>query len=90
MEKFFIDERFTRVRSKNSSREALEQWRNLCSIVKNPKRRFRFTANLSKRDEADAMRRTNQVFLSCMNRSCMYGPLLETTGQIQDASSYLN
>ncbi|KAK4262402.1 hypothetical protein QN277_027967 [Acacia crassicarpa] len=60
MEKFFIDERFTRVRSKNSSREALEKWRNLCGIVKNPKRRFRFTANLSKRDEADAMRRTNQ------------------------------
>ncbi|KAK4262398.1 hypothetical protein QN277_027963 [Acacia crassicarpa] len=60
MDKFLIDERFTRVRSKNSSREALEKWRNLCSIVKNPKRRFRFTANLSKRDEADAMRRTNQ------------------------------
>ncbi|KAK4262403.1 hypothetical protein QN277_027968 [Acacia crassicarpa] len=60
MEKFLTDERFTRVRSKNSSREALEKWRNLCGIVKNPKRRFRFTANLSKRDEADAMRRTNQ------------------------------
>ncbi|XP_054824199.1 calcium-transporting ATPase 2, plasma membrane-type-like [Prosopis cineraria] len=55
-----VDEHFTRVRSKNSSREALEKWRNLCGIVKNPKRRFRFTANLSKRDEAEAIRRTNQ------------------------------
>nr|2M7E_A Chain A, Calcium-transporting ATPase 2, plasma membrane-type [Arabidopsis thaliana] len=25
----------------------LEKWRNLCGVVKNPKRRFRFTANLS-------------------------------------------
>ncbi|KAL6013090.1 Calcium-transporting ATPase 2, plasma membrane-type [Asimina triloba] len=40
--------------------EALERWRKLCGVVKNPKRRFRFTANLSKRSEAEAMRRTNQ------------------------------
>ncbi|KAI9089294.1 hypothetical protein K1719_029573 [Acacia pycnantha] len=60
MEKCLLEESFTRVRSEDSSREALEKWRNLCSIVKNPKRRFRFAANLSKRDEADAMRRTNQ------------------------------
>ena len=49
------------VKAKHSSEEALEKWRNLCGVVKNPKRRFRFTANLSKRYEAAAMRRTNQV-----------------------------
>lgn len=48
------------VKAKHSSEEALEKWRNLCGVVKNPKRRFRFTANLSKRYEAAAMRRTNQ------------------------------
>ncbi|CAO2828177.1 unnamed protein product [Amaranthus hypochondriacus] len=48
------------VKPKGSSEEALEKWRNLCGVVKNPKRRFRFTANLSKRYEAAAMRRTNQ------------------------------
>ena len=49
------------VKSKHSSEEALQKWRKLCGFVKNPKRRFRFTANLSKRYEAQAMRRTNQV-----------------------------
>lgn len=48
------------VKAKNSSEEALRRWRMLCSVVKNPKRRFRFTANLSKRSEAEAMKRTNQ------------------------------
>ncbi|XP_010417052.1 PREDICTED: putative calcium-transporting ATPase 7, plasma membrane-type [Camelina sativa] len=48
------------VKAKHSSEEVLEKWRNLCSVVKNPKRRFRFTANISKRYEAAAMRRTNQ------------------------------
>ncbi|KAF8377641.1 hypothetical protein HHK36_031024 [Tetracentron sinense] len=51
---------FGDVKPKNSSEEALRRWRKLCGIVKNPKRRFRFTANLSKRSEAQAMRRTNQ------------------------------
>ncbi|XP_044470248.1 calcium-transporting ATPase 2, plasma membrane-type-like isoform X2 [Mangifera indica] len=55
----FLQENFD-VRSKHSSTEVLERWRNLCGVVKNPKRRFRFTANLSKRHEADAMRKTNQ------------------------------
>ncbi|GKU94889.1 hypothetical protein SLEP1_g8314 [Rubroshorea leprosula] len=32
----------------------------VCGFVKNPKRRFRFTANLSKRHEAAVMRQTNQ------------------------------
>uniref|UniRef100_A0A803N4D0 Calcium-transporting ATPase n=1 Tax=Chenopodium quinoa TaxID=63459 RepID=A0A803N4D0_CHEQI len=48
------------VKPKGTSDEVLERWRNLCGVVKNPKRRFRFTANLSKRYEAAAMRRTNQ------------------------------
>lgn len=67
-----IDERFRRVRSKNTSREALANWRNLCSVVKNPTRRFRFTANLEKRDEADAMRRTNKVLLFLYTTSIFF------------------
>ncbi|KAJ0233469.1 Calcium-transporting ATPase 2 [Hirschfeldia incana] len=55
----YLNENFD-VKAKHSSEEALEKWRNLCGVVKNPKRRFRFTANLSKRYEAAAMRRTNQ------------------------------
>ncbi|KAF5780186.1 putative calcium-transporting ATPase [Helianthus annuus] len=45
---------------KHSSDEALKRWRDACGFVKNPKRRFRFTANIEKRNEAAAMRRTNQ------------------------------
>ncbi|GAB2279572.1 Calcium-transporting ATPase 2, plasma membrane-type [Dionaea muscipula] len=48
------------VKPKGSSEEVLQKWRNLCGVVKNPKRRFRFTANLSKRMEAANMRQTNQ------------------------------
>ncbi|KAK4426417.1 Calcium-transporting ATPase 2, plasma membrane-type [Sesamum alatum] len=48
------------VKAKHSSSEALQRWRDLCGVVKNPKRRFRFTANLSKRHEAAAMRKTYQ------------------------------
>ncbi|KAF5792227.1 putative P-type Ca(2+) transporter [Helianthus annuus] len=47
------------VKPKNSSEEALERWRKLCWLVKNKKRRFRFTANLSKRFEARAIQRSN-------------------------------
>ncbi|WKA06524.1 hypothetical protein VitviT2T_024420 [Vitis vinifera] len=57
----YLDENFSGVKPKHSWDEVLQRWRNLCSIVKNPKRRFRFTANLSKRGEAAAMRRTNQA-----------------------------
>lgn len=57
----YLNENFGGVKPKNSSEEVLQKWRNLCGVVKNPKRRFRFTANLSKRYEAAAMRRTNQV-----------------------------
>lgn len=47
------------VKPKNSSEEALQRWRKLCWVVKNKKRRFRFTANLSKRVEARAIQRSN-------------------------------
>ncbi|XP_045812184.1 calcium-transporting ATPase 2, plasma membrane-type-like [Trifolium pratense] len=56
----YLHEDFRGVKSKNSSDEALRRWRDVCGFVKNPKRRFRFTANLDKRGEAAAMRRTNQ------------------------------
>ncbi|CAA7387823.1 unnamed protein product [Spirodela intermedia] len=55
----YLNQNFGGVKSKNTSEEALQRWRNLCGVVKNPKRRFRFTANLSKRWEAAAMKRTN-------------------------------
>lgn len=57
----YLNENFGGVKPKGSSEEVLQRWRKLCGVVKNPKRRFRFTANLSKRYEAAAMRRTNQV-----------------------------
>ncbi|KAF3784572.1 hypothetical protein EJ110_NYTH29899 [Nymphaea thermarum] len=60
----YLNENFGGVRSKNSSEEALRRWRRVCGIVKNRKRRFRFTANLSKRSEAEAMRRTNNIAVS--------------------------
>lgn len=70
MEEYIIDEMesllkedFVAVKAKHSSDEALQKWRQVCGLVKNPKRRFRFTANLSKRYEAAAMRKTNQVVL---------------------------
>lgn len=56
----YLNENFCDVKPKNSSDEALQRWRKLCWIVKNPKRRFRFTANLTKRSEAEAIRRSNQ------------------------------
>lgn len=57
----YLNDNFGGVKAKNSSEEALRRWRKLCSVVKNPKRRFRFTANLHKRSEAEAMKRTNHV-----------------------------
>uniref|UniRef100_A0A7N0ZWJ4 Calcium-transporting ATPase n=1 Tax=Kalanchoe fedtschenkoi TaxID=63787 RepID=A0A7N0ZWJ4_KALFE len=56
----YLNDNFGDVKAKNSSEEALQRWRKLCWVVKNPKRRFRFTANLSKRFEAEAIRRSNQ------------------------------
>lgn len=49
------------VQHKHAPEEVLQRWRGLCGVVKNHKRRFRFTANLSKRYEAAAMRKTNHV-----------------------------
>ncbi|XXG56884.1 hypothetical protein AAC387_Pa03g4191 [Persea americana] len=56
----YLQRNFGDVKSMNSSEEALQRWRRLCGFVKNPKRRFRFTANLTKRSEADAKRKTCQ------------------------------
>ncbi|KAG5529083.1 hypothetical protein RHGRI_029672 [Rhododendron griersonianum] len=56
-----MNENFGAVKAKNSPDEALQRWRDLCGVVKNPKRRFRFTANLSNRYEAADMRQSNQV-----------------------------
>ncbi|MQM14618.1 hypothetical protein Taro_047549 [Colocasia esculenta] len=56
----YLNENFGGVKPKNSDEEALQRWRKVCGVVKNPKRRFRFTANLSKRSEAEAMKRSNQ------------------------------
>ncbi|XP_052204786.1 calcium-transporting ATPase 2, plasma membrane-type-like [Diospyros lotus] len=55
-----MNEEFAAVKSKHSSEEALRRWRELCILVKNPKRTFRYTANLSKRKEAADMRLTIQ------------------------------
>ncbi|KAL7194442.1 hypothetical protein ACSBR1_034791 [Camellia fascicularis] len=43
----------------NPLEEALQSWRDLYRVVRNPNRRFRYPANLSKRYEAAAFRRTN-------------------------------
>ncbi|KAK9054129.1 hypothetical protein SSX86_025206 [Deinandra increscens subsp. villosa] len=56
----YLNENFGGVKPKHSSDEALQRWRDMCGLVKNPKRRFRFTADIQKRNEAAAMRRTNQ------------------------------
>ncbi|XP_057973636.1 calcium-transporting ATPase 1 isoform X2 [Malania oleifera] len=54
----YLNDNFGDVKPKNSSDEALQRWWMLCWLVKNRKRRFRFTANLSKRFEAEAIRRS--------------------------------
>lgn len=63
----YLNDNFGDVKPKNSSEEALQRWRKLCWVVKNPKRRFRFTANLSKRFEAQAIRRSNQVIFPLLS-----------------------
>ncbi|GKU98838.1 hypothetical protein SLEP1_g11777 [Rubroshorea leprosula] len=57
----YLNENFGGVKAKHSSHEVLQKRREVCSVVKKPKRRFRFAANLSERYEADAIRKTNQV-----------------------------
>ncbi|KAF8654533.1 hypothetical protein HU200_061725 [Digitaria exilis] len=56
----YLNENFGGVKAKHSSDEALSRWRSVVGVVKNPTRRFRFTANLDKRSEAAAMKRSNQ------------------------------
>ncbi|KAG6724865.1 hypothetical protein I3842_02G003400 [Carya illinoinensis] len=56
----YLNEDFGRVKSKHSSSEVLQKWRDVYSLVKNPKRRFRFTANLPERHEVAAMHHNNQ------------------------------
>ncbi|KAG9454755.1 hypothetical protein H6P81_007659 [Aristolochia fimbriata] len=58
MEKF-LKENFD-LQPKNSSEEALRRWRSAVSIVKNRKRRFRMTANLDKRSEAEEKKKKIQ------------------------------
>ncbi|TKV97600.2 hypothetical protein SEVIR_9G504500v4 [Setaria viridis] len=55
----YLKENFGGVQAKHSSEEALGRWRKVVGVVKNPKRRFRFTANLDKRSEVTAMKRKN-------------------------------
>ena len=59
----YLKENFGGVQAKHSSEEALGRWRKVVGVVKNPKRRFRFTANLEKRGEAEAIKHANHVRL---------------------------
>jgi hypothetical protein len=68
----YLKENFGGVKAKHSSDEALGRWRRLVGVVKNPKRRFRFTANLDKRSEAAAMKRSNQVTAAAFNADICY------------------
>ncbi|RVX22662.1 Calcium-transporting ATPase 1 [Vitis vinifera] len=76
----YLNDNFGGVKPKNSSEEALQRWRKLCWVVKNPKRRFRFTANLSKRFEAQAIRRSNQGGRSWNCECCELPRLLLAIG----------
>ncbi|XP_058078268.1 probable calcium-transporting ATPase 9, plasma membrane-type isoform X3 [Magnolia sinica] len=55
----YLKENFD-LQPKNSSQEALRRWRSAVSIVKNHKRRFRMTADLSKRSEGEAKKKKIQ------------------------------
>jgi hypothetical protein len=65
----YLNDNFGGVKPKHSSEEALGRWRDAVGVVKNHKRRFRFTANLSKRSEAAQMKRSNQVRAACATSS---------------------
>ncbi|XP_048422845.1 uncharacterized protein LOC125469500 isoform X2 [Pyrus x bretschneideri] len=49
------------VENKNPSEEAIRRWRNAVALVKNPRRRFRFVADLAKRYEAEKKKRQIQT-----------------------------
>ncbi|XXG41341.1 hypothetical protein AAC387_Pa01g1822 [Persea americana] len=55
----YLKENFD-VQAKNSSQEALKRWRSAVTIVKNRKRRFRMTADLGKRSEAEVKKKKIQ------------------------------
>ena len=81
----YLNENFGDVKSKNSSEETLQRWRKICGVVKNPKRRFRFTANLDKRMEAKAMKKSNQVLFlvllfpfDCFDYGFMFYTMVES------------
>ncbi|KAL9448664.1 hypothetical protein AB3S75_016036 [Citrus x aurantiifolia] len=59
MDKFFNLKDFD-VKPKHPSRESLRRWRSACTIVKNPKRRFRVVADLDRRSEAEKKKRQTQ------------------------------
>jgi len=71
----YLKENFGGVQAKHSSEEALGRWRKVVGVVKNPKRRFRFTANLDKRSEVTAMKRKNHVSTRCC---CCSSPLISS------------
>ncbi|BFG38038.1 hypothetical protein CerSpe_243120 [Prunus speciosa] len=48
------------VESKNPSEETIQRWRKAVVLVKNPRRRFRFVADLAKRNEAEKKKRQIQ------------------------------
>ncbi|KAF5791582.1 putative P-type Ca(2+) transporter [Helianthus annuus] len=59
MEDYLNIEKSGEMNPKHSSK-VLQKWRDMCERVKNPKRRFRLTANDQKHHEAAAMPSTNQ------------------------------
>ncbi|GAY58405.1 hypothetical protein CUMW_186770 [Citrus unshiu] len=60
MDKFFNLKDFD-VEPKHPSSESLRRWRSACTIVKNPKRRFRMVADLDMRSEAEKKKRQMQL-----------------------------
>nr|POF08694.1 putative calcium-transporting atpase 11, plasma membrane-type [Quercus suber] len=64
------------VEHKNSSEEALRRWRYAVSVVTNPRRRFRFVADLVKRSEAEKksskVQETIQAALHCQKEALQF------------------
>ncbi|KAM0978410.1 hypothetical protein FF1_014391 [Malus domestica] len=58
MEKYLKD---FELENKNPSEETIRRWRNAVALVKNPRRRFRFVADLAKRSEAEKKKLQIQV-----------------------------
>ncbi|PNX84170.1 calcium-transporting ATPase plasma membrane-type-like protein, partial [Trifolium pratense] len=58
MEKYLRENFF--VQPKRPPEDALRRWRSAVSVVKNPRRRFRWVANLAQRADADQKRKKLQ------------------------------